>query len=799
MTPNRRSTRMPGQREESNWQNPSRLAVRSPKTTMKKFSLAFVWVLLITAGWLSVRSAAADPCVEPDNGSGTVDLPPTNCPYLSPDDVHQIIDGLPPGTTINISAEHSEFLYVTNFLGGTLSGEVERFNSRLKLHLEGTGTLAGWTRDLSVPAQCETHVGPRTLGDPVQSFDTAMFGLQGQLPPGDPDFDLLRITAGTGFGLPSPGHTTLTRLGGPGTGWNVESFFDITYRIDFVGAPGGPLAGRSGSTTGTIRMSTGEDPNLIQGGIDLFTTPAGGSTRHDFSATPIPAGFFDPGSEPFTNVVVLQGHPLATSPAGALGPTDTIVQRLASADVPDGGCATVPIQIVALSLVSAAPITVTYGGGNSEQWNVQVHLSSSQPQSVGSMNICRDPCRDGGTFSAVLPVKPRLIFVRVGDGAVRTLDQGLPPLQFVTQNGRWLGYNPGAPFNLITAGAGLTVDHDGDPGTPPVGPLPASSDNFFPGMRIERCQSGCDSGVVMKRLTEEDALLAKHGILPAQPPGPDRDGDGIPDDADNCPDKPNPLQEDRDGDGIGDVCDNCPDRCNPTQDPCLPTLTAQAVGNQIRLIWNFGTLQEADKVVGPYIDCDPPPTSPWNFTPTEPRKFFRVRAGEPGFTFYDTEMLQLNISGGGLPADMLIRESPTLVSPGKTAISPAPGGGYIVDSFFDVFTEVSENGGESWQASTSAPPRMRFTGVVPTNTVPPLDATYVSPAQWHALYQEGIVITNASHLGFLESFPLPPAGGQTNDHTFNSEVRMSVRPCPTCPYQSVTAPAQVRVQVRSRP
>ncbi len=35
----------------------------------------------------------------------------------------------------------------------------------------------------------------------------------------------------------------------------------------------------------------------------------------------------------------------------------------------------------------------------------------------------------------------------------------------------------------------------------------------------------------------------------------DRDGDGIPDDIDNCPDTPNPDQTDSDGDGIGDVCD----------------------------------------------------------------------------------------------------------------------------------------------------------------------------------------------------------------------------------------------------
>lgn len=37
---------------------------------------------------------------------------------------------------------------------------------------------------------------------------------------------------------------------------------------------------------------------------------------------------------------------------------------------------------------------------------------------------------------------------------------------------------------------------------------------------------------------------------------PDRDGDGIPDATDNCPDTPNPDQADTDGDGIGDACDS---------------------------------------------------------------------------------------------------------------------------------------------------------------------------------------------------------------------------------------------------
>jgi hypothetical protein len=118
----------------------------------------------------------------------------------------------------------------------------------------GSGTLSGFVRDLPLAIQTEAHFDPRVPGAPVQSFDTDLFRLYGQLPAGDPDFSLLRITAGSDFGLPSPGHTTLTQSGG---NWNVDSFFDMTYRIDYIGAPSSPLAGRSGSTTGTARIRTG--------------------------------------------------------------------------------------------------------------------------------------------------------------------------------------------------------------------------------------------------------------------------------------------------------------------------------------------------------------------------------------------------------------------------------------------------------------------------------------------------------------------------------------------------------------
>jgi hypothetical protein len=45
----------------------------------------------------------------------------------------------------------------------------------------------------------------------------------------------------------------------------------------------------------------------------------------------------------------------------------------------------------------------------------------------------------------------------------------------------------------------------------------------------------------------------------------DSDGDGVANDIDNCLDVPNPDQADPDGDGVGSACDNCPDTSNPSQ------------------------------------------------------------------------------------------------------------------------------------------------------------------------------------------------------------------------------------------
>ena len=59
---------------------------------------------------------------------------------------------------------------------------------------------------------------------------------------------------------------------------------------------------------------------------------------------------------------------------------------------------------------------------------------------------------------------------------------------------------------------------------------------------------------------------------------------------------------------------------------------------------------------------------------------------------FNTEMLALNLSGGGV----MIRESPTLQSTGQTTIADLGGGNFRIDSFFDIFTELSLDGGATW-------------------------------------------------------------------------------------------------------
>lgn len=63
-----------------------------------------------------------------------------------------------------------------------------------------------------------------------------------------------------------------------------------------------------------------------------------------------------------------------------------------------------------------------------------------------------------------------------------------------------------------------------------------------------------------------DPTISVDAAIVVPPDAPDRDGDGRPDEVDNCPDAANAQQSDVDQDSLGDVCDNCPLVANPGQE-----------------------------------------------------------------------------------------------------------------------------------------------------------------------------------------------------------------------------------------
>lgn len=147
----------------------------------------------------------------------------------------------------------------------------------------------------------------------------------------------------------------------------------------------------------------------VPAGNDEFETAGDGQTFHDFAGSPIPAGFFGTGSNAYGGQVALQGVPL-----GPGSNVDTVIQRSQTVNGPGGST---PIQMTGLSLRSMSPITVTYGNGNSETWDVAVGLSVYQA-SAGTMTI------NSSTFDSTLKVWPRFTFTRLSDGAQKVLDTG---------------------------------------------------------------------------------------------------------------------------------------------------------------------------------------------------------------------------------------------------------------------------------------------------------------------------------------------------------------------------------------
>lgn len=237
-------------------------------------------------------------------------------------------------------------------------------------------------------------------------------------------------------GVPQDG--VLLAIPGPDAAGLAQDLRDSGLVLDLAGLVSPPLPEPDPAAT-----IAGTDPD------GSFLSFGSGSLQ------PIPGDFFYPGSEPFWGTVCLAGAPFLD--ADDLGDASTIIQRhgtgLQLSD-PPGSVAEIPIEIIALHLVSCQPITVTDPGGQTQLWDVRVGLSPLRP-SLGSLTQTKSHA-NGGTFSSSFQVQPRFTFTRLSDQHTLTLEDGLPPLDFVAADGHWV-HAVDPALGVITFGDGSFV------------------------------------------------------------------------------------------------------------------------------------------------------------------------------------------------------------------------------------------------------------------------------------------------------------------------------------------------------
>src|SRR5262245_27121733 len=192
--------------------------------------------------------------------------------------------------------------------------------------------------------------------------------------------------------------------------------------------------------------------------------------------------------------------------------------------------------------------------------------------SCGASLVNRLACEAADVFAAVAPVSN----VLNRDASQCTPARPITVVHFHGLNDLSVAYDGGV-VQAVPVSFSTWAQIDGCTGLPTVLDLGAPN----------RCETftSCAGGVhvALCSLVATHFVYASQSVLDIpdyawdhelshfQLPLPDRDGDGVPDEDDDCPDVPNTDQADADGDCIGDACDAVRD--TTTSLPC-PTSTS---------------------------------------------------------------------------------------------------------------------------------------------------------------------------------------------------------------------------------
>jgi hypothetical protein len=153
----------------------------------------------------------------------------------------------------------------------------------------------------------------------------------------------------------------------------------------------------------------------VPAGVDYWQTLSFGATAYSFEKEPLPAGFLCAGSAPFKGVVEFEGVPLRTEPAGILGTTDTVIERLDDAVFDRRGIAKSRLRARALSIQSTTPVKTPCG-----DFKVSAGLAENQP--VTSITFRRDN-KFGGIFNADLRLRIRIDFANLQSGKISSVER----------------------------------------------------------------------------------------------------------------------------------------------------------------------------------------------------------------------------------------------------------------------------------------------------------------------------------------------------------------------------------------
>lgn len=148
----------------------------------------------------------------------------------------------------SLGIHNIEFLPEPLLAVGPRPGE---FVSRgtVRFDVLGTGRLSGFRRSYELPMEVLLHSESPTVTEHSIKVVKAVQRLDLRLP-ADADFASFRLTAGGDFDLPSPGASEYVR--NAAGNWDMTTAFLLNWRFEFVGQPGGPLAGRHGSDSDRV-------------------------------------------------------------------------------------------------------------------------------------------------------------------------------------------------------------------------------------------------------------------------------------------------------------------------------------------------------------------------------------------------------------------------------------------------------------------------------------------------------------------------------------------------------------------